>query len=224
MSLVYLVRHAQASFGTNDYDRLSELGVKQARWLGEWFAENNIGFRRVMAGTLRRQQDTAREILDVLGIPPHCIVTHEGLNEYRGEAIWSAHTDGADPVERQRNDFRGYWRTFREAMAFWAEDRLLDVPETWAQFGARISDALEVATHDTNRDDNLLVVSSGGAISRCVAQMLGSPATVAIELNLHFRNTGFCELISGGGELRVLSYNNVPHMMRPDRREAITFA
>ena len=34
MSLVYLVRHAQASFGARDYDRLSELGRQQARWLG----------------------------------------------------------------------------------------------------------------------------------------------------------------------------------------------
>src|SRR5690606_40460973 len=38
MPLILLVRHAQASFGTDDYDRLSELGRQQARWLGEYFA------------------------------------------------------------------------------------------------------------------------------------------------------------------------------------------
>ena len=34
MPIVYLVRHAQASFGTENYDRLSERGRRQSRWLG----------------------------------------------------------------------------------------------------------------------------------------------------------------------------------------------
>ena len=49
MSLVYLVRHAQASFGARDYDRLSELGRQQARWLGDYFAGRGLRFARVMA-------------------------------------------------------------------------------------------------------------------------------------------------------------------------------
>ena len=224
MALVYLVRHAQASFGSHNYDQLSELGQRQARWLGEWFAEHEIRFRRVLAGTLQRQQDTALAILEATGGDPAQLITHAGLDEYQGEAIWSAHTAGADPIAQQRADYRAYWRTFREAMAHWADDRLVDVPETWAQFGTRVSDALEVATRETKREDALLVVSSGGAISRYIAQLLGSPAAVAIELNLQFRNSGFCELISGGGTMRLLSYNNIPHLMRPDRRDAITFA
>jgi phosphohistidine phosphatase SixA len=50
MALVFLVRHAQASFGTHDYDRLSELGRQQSRWLGEYFAERGVRFARVVAG------------------------------------------------------------------------------------------------------------------------------------------------------------------------------
>ena len=46
MSLVYLVRHAQASFGARDYDRLSELGRQQARWLGDYFAGRGLRFAR----------------------------------------------------------------------------------------------------------------------------------------------------------------------------------
>ena len=63
MALLFLVRHAQASFGSTDYDRLSELGHTQARWLGEYFREREIKFKRVLTGTLARQQDTARAIL-----------------------------------------------------------------------------------------------------------------------------------------------------------------
>ena len=30
MATIYLIRHGQASFGAEDYDKLSELGCKQA--------------------------------------------------------------------------------------------------------------------------------------------------------------------------------------------------
>ena len=222
MALIYLVRHSQASFGTDDYDRLSELGHQQAQWLGEYFKERGLNFARVLHGSLKRQRQTAEGILAVTGqaIKP---VVHGGLDEYPGDAVFKAHA-GADAVGAQRGDYHDYWRTFRAAMVAWTEDRLSPVPETWGQFGARIQDALRQAADGLGRDDKVLVVSSGGAIGRAVADLLGAPATTAIELNLQFRNSGFCELIAGGGRLRLLSYNNMPHLDRADRAHAITFA
>ena len=38
MSVLYLVRHGQASFGTDDYDRLSDLGKAQSRTTGRFLA------------------------------------------------------------------------------------------------------------------------------------------------------------------------------------------
>ncbi len=225
MSLVYLVRHAQASFGAQHYDRLSELGRQQARWLGGYFAERGLRFARVMAGTLARQQDTAREVLAAMGVDPGAVATHPGLDEYHGEALYAAWSGGADPREHQRADHREYWRAFRQAMQAWAEDRLAGVPESWQAFGERVRAGLDEAVRDTSRDDVVLVVSSGGAIGRTLADIAGAPAGTAIELNLQCRNSGFCELIAGsGGTLRLLSFNNVPHLESPARRQAITFA
>jgi len=220
--MIFLVRHAQASFGTSDYDRLSELGHRQARWLGEYFAERGLRFSRVVTGTLRRQRETAANVLDVLGQQID-VQTHAGLDEYHAEPMFRAHT-GVNPIEAQRADYAEYWRQFRSAMLAWAADGLTGLPETWGEFGQRIDDAWTQSVHETRRDDNILLVSSGGAIGRGVAQMLGAPASVAIELNLQFRNSGFCELIAGGGKFRMLSFNVIPHLEREDRRHAITFA
>jgi phosphohistidine phosphatase SixA len=55
---LFLVRHAQASFGTDDYDRLSDLGHQQSRWLGDYFAQRGLVFDRVVTGTLRRHRET----------------------------------------------------------------------------------------------------------------------------------------------------------------------
>ncbi len=68
------------------------------------------------------------------------------------------------------------------------------------------------------------MVSSGGAIGRAIADITESPARVAIEFNLQFRNTGFCELLASGATRRLLSFNNLPHLDLPERRAAVTFA
>lgn len=223
MSIVHLVRHAQASFGAEDYDALSDPGFRQARWLGEYFAERGLRFARVVSGTMVRQQATARAVLEAMDEDDATLELHEGLNEYPGEALYTAHT-GLAPRTHQLADARDYWRTFRQALLAWSEDRLLDVPETWPGFGARVRAAIEQAVHGTARGDSVLVVSSGGAIGRLLADLTGAPASAAIELNLQCRNTGFTELIAGRGVLRLLSFNNVPHLDTAERRASITFA
>lgn len=225
MAMIYLVRHGQASFGSDDYDRLSDIGRRQARWLGEHFGGHGIAFRRVVAGRLLRQQDTAAEILRAMAVDgaPR-IETHPGLDEYDAAAIYAAHTGERDPVAHQNADFKGYWRRFREAMTVWSEGGLPTMHESWDEFGARTSRALAFASEGGRREDHILVVSSGGAMCRALAQLLSAPASVAIELNLQYRNTGVSELISGGSGLRLLSYNAIPHLDRPGRREAITYA
>ena len=39
MSEIYFIRHGQASFGEENYDRLSDLGVKQAKYLARHLAK-----------------------------------------------------------------------------------------------------------------------------------------------------------------------------------------
>ncbi|NUA31727.1 histidine phosphatase family protein [Cupriavidus basilensis] len=228
MATLFLVRHGQASFGAANYDCLSDTGRQQARWLGEYFRERGVAFKRVVAGSLVRQQDTALEILAGMGagdVPVQTdIETHLGLNEYDGEALYRSHTGGADHRAHQNADYNDYWRTFRAAYQAWTLDRLVGMPESWAEFGGRIRDSLLHATQGASREDAVLVVSSGGAIGRATADLLGAPAQTAIELNLQFRNTAFCEIISGRGTQRLLSFNSLPHLDRGDRRDAITFA
>jgi broad specificity phosphatase PhoE len=64
MTEITLIRHGQAITGARseaDYDRLSDLGRRQAEWLGAYFSGIG-GFDRVISGTLRRQEETARAI------------------------------------------------------------------------------------------------------------------------------------------------------------------
>src|SRR5260370_12956958 len=60
MGILFLVRHAQASFLEQNYDKLSALGEAQACHLGEYWARRQIVFDRVCAGPCVRQKDTLR--------------------------------------------------------------------------------------------------------------------------------------------------------------------
>jgi broad specificity phosphatase PhoE len=224
MAQLFLVRHGQASFGAANYDQLSDLGRQQARWLGEYFKDRDLAFKRVFTGTLVRQQDTAREILTAMGAAPGQTTVHAGLDEYSAEPLYAAHTGGADSLAHQKSDYRGYWRTFKAAMHAWAAGTLEGIPESWEAFGERTSAALQAACADLKREDSVLVVSSGGAICRAIAAILGCPGATAVEMNLQFRNAGFCELITGTDSMRLLSFNTVPHLDTPERRASITFA
>ena len=52
MSELYLVRHGQASFGADNYDKLSPLGHKQSYVLGQYFKNKKIAFDRIITGDL----------------------------------------------------------------------------------------------------------------------------------------------------------------------------
>ena len=226
VALLFLVRHGQASFGQANYDQLSTLGRQQSRWLGEYFAARGVIFTRAVAGTLVRQRDTASEILSGMGVAT-LVDTHAGLNEYNGEALYAKFTDGRDVLAHQKSDYRGYWRTLKTAMHAWADGSLTGDFETWAEFGERTRTALQTATTGLGREDAALVVSSGGAISRALIDILGCPGAMAVEFNLQFRNTGVCELIVGSDATRLVTFNALPHLDRPEsaeRLKAITHA
>lgn len=107
MPSLYLVRHAQASFGSDDYDRLSELGHRQARWLGEYFAEASIGFSSIWCGSLRRQRETVDAIAQALR-NSGCVVPaarqRAALDEYDSLQIMHAHANAHALAPHRRGD------------------------------------------------------------------------------------------------------------------------
>ena len=144
MTELVLVRHAQASFGADDYDRLSELGWRQSRWLGEYFAERGTTFDCVLRGSLRRHAETVAGIAEGLSGSPGA-GEDARLNEYDSHALLQAHLKGR-PMP-QSTDRREHFRLLREAMYAWTDGSLEATPvgnplEPFAEFRSRVLDAL----------------------------------------------------------------------------------
>ena len=86
MGTLYLVRHGQASFGADDYDQLSKLGVQQSQRLGEYWRARGMRFDAVLMGSLKRHRQTWEGIEHGLQ-QSHTPRVWPGLNEYDSEAV-----------------------------------------------------------------------------------------------------------------------------------------
>ena len=220
MAELILVRHGQASFGAENYDKLSELGWRQSRWLGEYFAERGVAFDLILRGSLRRHTETLAGIAEGMGRALDA-AEDARLNEYDSHALLNAHLKG-EPMPKGE-DRRVHFRILREAMYAWTDGTLAGAPhESFADFRARVLGALAALQKGAAR--RVLVVSSGGPISTILAEVLRMPARGVVELNLQTRNTGITELQAGPSRVHFVSFNNVPHLDRNDRAGALTYS
>lgn len=225
MAELVLVRHGQASFGADDYDKLSELGWRQSRWLGEYFAERGAAFDRVIRGSMRRHAETLAGIAEGMGKALEGGVDAR-LDEYDSHSLLAAHLKGGSMPKS--DDRREHFRILREAMYLWCDGKLEGNEagrfphEPFADFRGRVLAALgELRAGSAKR---ALVVSSGGPISTMLAEVLGMPLRGVVDLNLQTRNTGISELQAGASRIHCVSFNNVPHLDRPDRAGALTYS
>lgn len=219
MAELVLVRHGQASFGADDYDRLSELGWQQSRWLGEHFRERGVRFDRVLRGTLRRHDETLRGMLEALGASAQ-IVQDPGLNEYDSHALLAA----GGRVPAQGEDRRAHFRLLRETLYAWVDGTLAgEAHEKFASFRTRVLGAIEALQRDSGAE-RVLVVTSGGPIATFLSALTGMPPRMMVDLNLQTRNAGFSEFRFNERAFHFVSFNNVPHLDRPDRADALTYS
>jgi broad specificity phosphatase PhoE len=237
MGQILLVRHGQASFGSADYDRLSELGAEQARLLGAWFAETGQGFSRVICGDMLRQCQSADACLEVLAAAtqvPRAI--DRGFNEYdHHEVLVRLRPEFEDPDAMRRylaaspNPRAAFQDVFAAAMSRWMSGQYdADYGETWSAFQRRCMDALLRLTESGERGQSIAVFTSGGVIAALCQHVLGMGDRETARLNWGLVNSGVTRLLfqSRPGRPTQLSLNylnNHAHLERLGRPHAITY-
>lgn len=226
MGTLYLVRHGQASFGEDDYDRLSPLGHRQAQRLGQYlrqrFEREGVQIDTVLMGSLRRHRETWEGMAQGAGWS-HTPEIWPGLNEYDSEALIEA--IHPEPLAKPDTPelYRHHFRLLREAIKAWMDGRTQPrgMPR-YADFVAGIEAALDRVRQ--NCPGNALIVSSGGPISTAVGRVLGTPPETTIELNLRIRNTALSEFAFTPKRHMLLTYNTLPHLDSAEHQGWVTFA
>ncbi len=205
MPLITLVRHGQASFGTADYDRLSDLGHQQSTLAGEVLAGRGLRTPVLARGTLSRQRDTLRRIAAAMALPDDPVID-DGWDEYDHIALAADHAE--DHGDALPADPRGFQQVLDRALARWIA---ADAPDGWGAFAGGARRALhDLAAGLDGRD--AVVATSGGVIAAIVTDLLhGGPDTV-VALNRIVVNAGFTTVLVGRQGVTLLSFNDHAHL------------
>ena len=222
MGTLYLVRHGQASFGTDDYDVLSDLGYRQALRLGEYFKYKGISFDAAFTGTLRRQVKTLAGVCAGADLPLQATQV-AGLNEYDSEAVIGAIHPHKLEKATTPEMYRQHFRLLKDGLKQWMDGVVSPrgMPE-YADFVSGITDVLDHIRK--TYEGNVLLVSSGGPIATAVGHVLGCSPETTIELNLRIRNCSVTEFAFTPKRHMLVTYNTLPHLDAPEHAAWITYA
>lgn len=233
MAVVWLVRHAQASFGEDDYDVLSPVGERQAGVLGRRLA-SLARVDRLVHGGLRRQAHTAELCLDAVtraradGRPVEVEDARWDEYDHRELLAASLATEAdqqafAAELAEAPDRRRAFQARFEEAVTRWvegADDG--DYAEPYPAFRARVRAALDALVADLVRSETAVVVTSGGVIGAVVADHLGLDAAGWAALNRVIVNTSVTKLVAGRRGVTLVTVNDHAHL-ETEPRELLTY-
>jgi broad specificity phosphatase PhoE len=229
MSILTVVRHGQASFFSDDYDKLSELGEEQSRVLGRFWIEQGVAFDEVYSGSLKRQIRTAEcagEPFLEAGLDWPEVQIFDGLNEYPADGVmgillpelcakhveFQRLSDEYDNAVEPTVKYKTFHRLLEAVMDKWVhmEYESEDLA-TWEEWSGDVRDVLQTIMAKAGTGRNVAVFTSGGPIGVSVQTALEAPEIQAAKLNWRVRNASVTEFTFSGGRIALDFFNATPH-------------
>ncbi len=228
MSRLLLVRHGQASAGSDDYDQLSERGYRQARYLGEQWAAEGLIPDSVYVGPRKRHRQTAETLGAALprGWPEPTFL--DGWDEHAAYGVVMhsiprlAETDAwvAQRVECSqgagREALRAYFDLYRHVTRLWVRGELdLDGTdfEPWPEFRRRVHAVLEALMESEGRGRTVAVITSSGPVAVAAGRALGLDDEGTMALSWRVQNIAVTEVLFADGSLALKSFNALPRLV-----------
>jgi broad specificity phosphatase PhoE len=210
MSQILLVRHGQASWGSDDYDVLSPLGEKQSHVLGEALAARGIRPDLVVRGAMKRHRQTAERAAAGGGWTAE-VVEDAAWNEFDHVQMLSMHPVAyGEGEELSRAEFQ---RWFEEATLRWTGgDYDEDYDESFTAFGERVDAALRRTAERLEPNQTAVVLTSGGPISWVATSLLGGSADLWTQLNPVTVNSSVSKVVVGRRGMTMVSFNEHSHL------------
>jgi len=233
MGRLWLVRHAQASFLQENYDKLSQLGEAQSRLLGEYWVRHKMQFDRVGSGPCVRQKDTARITGDVYrqaGLDFPAAVVLDEFDEYDGEAVMrnalpallerdaqirglhKAFEASKDAAERRKT----FQKVFEAVIALWVSGELSPAGvESWDAFSARVRRGFKTFLSAGAPGERLAIFTSGGPIALAMQRALDLSPQNTLRVSWMAQNCSYSEFIFSSERFTMSTFNSFPHLDDP---------
>lgn len=205
MPLVHLVRHGQASFGSDNYDALSALGIRQARIAGQELLRRGVDQVRLMSGSLQRQRHTVLILAEELGWSGETPAVDPRVDEFDAHALVDRRlgregaTEGMTSQEFQvhLDDELRDWITLR--------------PQEWSMFAGGAVEAIAEFAATVPSGQTAVVATSAGVTAAVCGSLLDAGADGVIALNRVSTNASITTLLAGSRGLSLLTFNDQAH-------------
>ncbi len=207
MGAVHLIRHGQASWGSDDYDQLSDLGQQQSAALGMSWEASGWAPTAAVAGSMKRHAQTAISAIDACGQGEGYDVD-AGWDEFDHIAIARAH----DPAALEQ-DPKAFQAMLNLALDGWIAGGE-GAGETYEEFVGRVMGAFDRVVVDAGPGRSVAVFTSGGPIALVASHLLTGGPSLFQRINDVVINAGVTTVIVGQGGPRLLTFNEHGHLPR----------
>jgi len=230
MGRLLLIRHAQASFLSQNYDKLSDLGEKQARLLGEYWAKRNTGFDRAWTGPCVRHKDTARLARDTClhaGLQfPEPVVVQE-FDEYQGDEVLQRSLprllENSDKIRElhmafeksngSHERFKTFHKMFEAVISMWVNGKIgPDGVESWTEFSIRVNQGLTRILSACRHGERVVVFTSGGPIALAVQRALQLTPQNTLQVSWMSQNCSVSEFLFSKDRFTLSTFNSFSHL------------
>lgn len=217
MAKLYLIRHAQASFGLENYDQLSATGKEQAPFIASHFRNApELAFR----GSMLRHQQTFE-----IGFGQTEVRVLPEINEFDHMEVLMVHRpEIADKqkvmelIALQKDPKKFLENEFYQAMLKWInEEGSSAYRESFKQFKERCLYGIRAMMSECRQQKRKEVVAltSGGVIALWTAELLGLSAEKMIGLNLGIANASVSAYLFNEHQCSLDYFNNYSHLPTP---------
>jgi broad specificity phosphatase PhoE len=232
---IYLIRHGQASFGADDYDVLSAIGIRQAEVLGAHLAQLDLRLDRSVSGDLRRQQHTASSALQQLraadiAVPP--LEIDAAFNEFDADAVIRAllpdildeEPEALHILRNGASNRAEFQRLFAKLIGRWISGTH-NKPglQSWQEFVEQVQGGLTRLLEQADNKQNIAVFTSGGTITALLHLITAISPAQAFELNWQIVNTSLSCLKFRGNQVSLASFNSHAHLQLLKAPQLITY-
>jgi broad specificity phosphatase PhoE len=222
MATIYLIRHGQASFGQENYDRLSSQGWKQGRVLGRWL-KGKVAPDAVFGGNMERHRETVEAIAVGYGDELPDMQAVEGFNEFDHTQVverlrpeWADRAKMASDLAAFRKPGTAFQQIFEQAMGRWVGgEHDSEYAETWSDFSVRVIGALDDLIDYAGGGD-VLVSTSGGPIAVIAQHLLQLNDRKTLEMNSVIANSSVSRVLYSGKRRSLAVFNNYSHLEAED--------
>jgi len=220
MATIYVVRHGQASFGAKDYDKLSELGYRQAQVLGEYFRDIGVHFDAVYSGDLVRQRETARLAMasQRAVVPIHVDsrfneIRNDEQIEYLTPIVVQRSPAIKALVDKGLGNSKDYQKMIEAVFNYWVSPECTESRiQSWTEYSRDVQEALQDLMQAQGSGKTIGVFTSGGTLATIVAYVLGLGPALTYQLYEPVFNCSVTQLFYNHSKISLSYFNDCSYL------------